>query len=269
MSEKKNQDNVEYFFDLAIKEYAEIDLLFYLDKCEYSSLKALCVGLKNGHFITRAKVADVEAAAIVWGTEVAGYFSVRDVEMIPCNFRTKLVRIYNAPPESLFLVFPLPRHVNHEQRRFSRRVNLDQERNTNFGIWHGAFINGDSETLPQLRWFALESRHCEFAELSANGMRLDFEENSPFLQKMAINDEMLLRGNFGTYARADDIYVLGNIVRIMKKPESAGIMSVGCHFRAWRKVTAPANQAWFRSDPQEGIGQISQWLSRNYRSINK
>lgn len=269
MPDRKIQDNVEYYFDLAIKDYVEIDLLFYLDKCEYSNLKALCVGLKNGHFIMRTSVAEVENSPLVWGTEVAGYFSVRDVEMIPCNFRTRLVRIYNAPPESLFLVCPLPSHMNHEQRRFSKRVNLDPEGNAGFDIWHGMFLNGDPETPPQLRWAQLESRHCELAELSANGMRLDFEENSPFLQKMAINDEMLLRGNFGTRARVDDIYVLGNIVRIMKKPEAEGVMSVGCHFRAWRKVTAPANQAWFRSDAQEGIGQISQWLSRNYRSVNK
>lgn len=269
MPEDRNRDKVEYFFDLAIRDYTNINLLFYLDKCEYSSLEGMCVGLKNGHFIVRAKLEDVENSPLVWGTEVAGYFTVRDVEIIPCHFHTRLVRIYNAPPDALFLVFPLPQFIDHEQRRFSRRVGLELGAKSEFSIWHGMFINGDSETAPQLRWTMLESRHCEFAELSANGMRLDFEEKSPILEKMAINDEMLLRGNFGTRTRADDIYVLGNIVRIMKKPESEGIISVGCHFRAWRKVTASANQAWFRSHPQEGIGQISQWLARNFRRVNK
>lgn len=269
MSGLNNIDKVEYFFDLAIKQYVEISLFFYLDKCEYSSLKALCVGIKNSHFITRISLGAVENTPIIWGTEVNGYFSVRDVEITPCSFSTKLVRIYNAPPDALFLVFPLPSYLDHDQRRFSRRVLLDAANTSAFGLWHGLFINGDPETLPQLRWTTLENRHCELAELSATGLRLDFEEKSPILEKMATNDEILLRGNFGARNRADDIYVLGNIVRIMKRPDSEGIVSAGCRFRSWRKTTAPANQAWFRADPQEGIGQIAQWLSRNFRTINK
>lgn len=269
MAETHNQDTVAYFFDLAIKDYTTINLIFYLDKCEYSSLNAMCVGIKNDHFITRVSIEAVENSPIVWGTEVAGYFTVRDVNVVACNFRTRLVRIYNAPPDALFLVFPLPKFIDHDQRRFSKRVTLDPEKAAEFGLWHGTFVNGSSSELPQLRWGALENRHCSFAELSANGLRLDFDEKSPILAKMALKDEILLRGNFGTRTRADNIYVLGNIIRIMKKPESEGITSVGCHFRAWRKVDAAVNQAWFKADPREGIGQISKWLSTNFRAVNR
>lgn len=262
-----NREDSAYFFDLAVRQYTEINLFFYLNKCEYSNFKALCVGVKNGHFITRVPLAVVEDEPIVWGTEVSGYFTIRDATILACHFHTRLARIYNAPPDSLFLVFPLPRYIDHDQRRFSRRVSLNAEAATDFHIWHGMMEGGNEKTLPALKWMLLENRHCELGDLSANGLRLDFPEKSPILEKMAVNDEILFKGDFGLPKKPNEIFILGNIVRIMHRPEMEGIISVGCHFRAWRKVAGPGAQAWFRSDPQEGIGLIAQWLSRNFKAV--
>lgn len=262
-----NKDDPGYFFDLAARQYTEINLFFYLNKCEYSNFKALCVGVKNGHFIVRVPVAKVEDEPIIWGTEASGYFTVRDATLVACHFYTRLARMYNAPPDALFLVFPLPRYIDHDQRRFSRRVSMSAEAATKFDVWHGLMDGGNDESLPMLRWLTMENRHCELADISANGLRLDFPEKSPILEKMALNDEILLKGDFGSKGKSNEIFVLGNIVRIMQRPESDGIISVGCHFRSWRKVNAPAGQAWFRSDSHEGIGLIAQWVSRNFKSV--
>lgn len=269
MAEQSYNDDVAQFFELATQQYSEINLVFYLDKCEYSRLTALCVGIKNGHFIARAPIEKIDTHPIIWGTETSGYFTVRDATIIHCHFKTRLARLYNAPPDALYLVFPLPRHIDHDQRRFSRRVIIDEEVADEFVVWHGLMDGGNFEKPPQLRWMALESRHCELAELSANGLRLDFPEKSPILEKLAINDEILLRGDFGLLKKPNYIFVLGNIVRIMKKPDNPEIISVGCHFRSWRKVDAVNSQAWFRADNREGIGMIAQWLSRNFRSVSK
>lgn len=263
-----NRDNVAYFFDLAIRQYSDISLFFYLDKCEYSHLKSLCVGVKNGHCIMRVPIAGIEQTPIVWGTEASGYFVVRDVEVTPCNFRSRLARIYNAPPDALFLVFPLPAYIDHDQRRFSKRVMLDEESAADFAVWHGVFTSNEQGALPQMRWSSLANCGCELAELSANGLRLDCNENSLALKKMAVNDEILLRGNFSSAAKPEEIYALGNIVRIMKKIDAENTFSVGCQFRSWRK-TKDTGQTWFKADPREGIGQIAQWVSRNFRSVLK
>lgn len=263
------RDDAAYYFNLATEQYVEINLFFYLNKCEYSNFKALCVGLKNNHFICRVGLDQVAETPLVWGTEVRGYFVVRDANLETCNFQTRLARIYNGPPNALYLVFPVPKYIDHNQRRFSKRVTIDPEVANEFKVWHGMMDGGGPDVLPALRWITLEARHCELADLSANGLRLDFEEKSPILEKFALNDEILLLGNFGLPRKPNNLYILGNIVRIMDRPESEGIVSVGCHFRAWRKVETPAAQAWFRCDPQEGIGLVAQWVSRNFRMIRQ
>lgn len=269
MAEHNNIEDTEALFNLAVQQRSEISLFFYLDKCEYSKFRGICVGIKSRHFIVRAPIESLKNTPIIWGTEVSGYFSVRDADRIECNFRSRLARMYNAPPDALFLIFPLPQHIDHDQRRYSKRVNISEEMAEQFCVWHGLIECGDNDVLPPLRWVKLITADSSLAELSANGMRLDFAEDSKYLPKLAFQDEVLLKGNLGTKVKPNDIYVLGNIVRIMPKPDSEGIISVGCHFRAWCKIGAAGVQNWFRADNQEGIGLLAQWLGRNFRSVNK
>lgn len=265
-----NKDDPAFFFELAIRQLAKINLFFHIDKCEYSSLKAVCAGIKNRHFIVRVPLAEIDKTPIIWGSEVSGYFTVRDDELTFCNFRTRLARIYNAPPDAIFLVMPLPRHIDHDQRRFSKRVNLDESWPERFTVWHGMMDGGNMEAPPLLRWMSLEARHCELAEMSATGLRIDFSEKSPILAKIAIEDEILLKGNFGTPGKDNYVFVLANVVRIMPKPDMEGVVSVGCHFRSWRKVVEDrASQTWFRVDTHEGIGFVAQWLGRHTRVAQK
>lgn len=259
-------DEVNYIFNLAVEQYANINLVFLLDKCPYSTLSAVCVGLKNNHVITRVPLEEIERHPVIWGSEVSGYFSVRDTDIINCHFKTRLVRIYNAPPNSMFLIFPLPRFLDHNQRRFSRRVNIDEEYADSFRLYHAWLSGGDNDHPPQYKWQLLNNHGCELAELSATGMRIDMNEQNPLYAKIFLNDPVLLKGDFGYAQKPAKLYVLGNVVRKMRKPDSEDMMSIGCHFESWRKTEA--NSTWFRADPQEGIAQIAQWVARTFRSLN-
>lgn len=260
------EDEVTYYFKLAVEQYAEMSLVFMLDMCPYSRINALCVGVKNGFFIARVLMEEVNSQPLIWGSDVNGYFTVRDEHIVHCHFKSKLVRLNNAPPDALFMAFPLPANIDHEQRRFSRRVNLDEDTEHKLKVWHSYMFGGDFETPPQMRWESLKNRNCELVELSANGMRLELEEKNPLFPKLSVADNVLLLGDFGSPSKPAPLYILGNIVRKMPKPDVEGVMCIGCHFNSWRKV--PGDGTWFRADPQEGIGQVAQWISRNFRNLN-
>ncbi|MBD5608394.1 MAG: hypothetical protein HDQ93_06035, partial [Desulfovibrio sp.] len=198
--------------------------------------------------------------------EINGYFSARDVDVYHFHFRTKLARFYNAPPNSMFLVCPLPTELDKQQRRFSRRVNLDETIGKTLTVWHSFLTGGDDETPPQQKWQNLSRRECEVGEISANGMRLDMDETNPLYPALFINDNVLLRGDFGSLKKPLVLYILGNIVRKMSRPDAEKAMSIGCRFTSWRKANSTG--AWFRADPRDGIAQLAQWISRNYHTFN-
>lgn len=253
-------------FTLARSQGVPINLVFLLDKCEISRFAAPCIMIKNGHFVIRAELEELAAHPLMWGSEVSGYFVImNDGKPMTCHFLTKLVRIYNGPLNSVYLVFPLPEAIDHNQRRFSKRVNLDRENAEGFGIWYGRMEGGGPEVLPGLAWTPLENGDCELGELSASGMRLDVAESCP-LTRSSLYDPILLKGDFGTGGELNPLYVRGIIVRSMTKPDVEGITSYGCRFLAWRKVTTPHPNAWFRVDA-DGVAAIAEWLNRNFRAV--
>lgn len=253
-------------FTLARLQGVPINLVFLLDKCEVSRFTAPCIMVKNGHFVVRAELEQLAAHPIIWGSEVSGYFSVmRNGKPVNCHFLTKLARIYNGPLNSVYLVFPVPETLDHHQRRFSKRVNLDRESAEGFGIWYGRFEGGGPEDLPGLAWSPLENENCELGELSASGMRLDVLETCPLLHA-AIYDPLLLKGDFGRAGEANTLFVRGIIVRTMPKPDAEGVMSFGCRFLSWRKVVTRTPNTWFRVDA-DGVGAIAEWLNRNFRAV--
>lgn len=255
------------FFELAAQQYADIWISFYLDRCPYSRLQATCVGLKNGHLVARASLGEIGRQPIVWGTQVHAYFSVRDVDVVHCHFVSRLTRLYSAPPDSMLLVFPLPERLDHSQRRFSRRVEIKEDKIADFGLWHGALYGDNAEKLPQFRWEQLQGAFCSVGEISANGMRLDLNEAGPHAARITVNDWILLRGDFGAAAKSSPIFVLGNVVRKMADPQTEGIVCAGCHFMSWRKVSGANSNTWFKAGNEEGIAMIAQWISRNFRSL--
>lgn len=263
------KEGVEYYFDLAVRQYAMAELFFSFDHCPYSQLKALCVGVKKGYLITRVDLQKIDNKQIIWGSDVNGYFTIRDDTIIHCHFKSRLIRMYTAPANSMFLVFPLPRAIDFNQRRFTRRVKPEEDFLRSLNIWHGELQGGDMENLPKLRWISLKNQPCELGEISANGLRLEMATNSSLTPRMNINDRILLRGDFGNPNRPAMIFVLGDIVRKMVDPEDEEISSVGCAFINWRKVEDNRNTSWLRCDPQEGIGLIAQWISRNFRNLQQ
>ena len=253
-------------FTLARSQGVPINLVFLLDKCEVSRFAAPCIMIKNGHFVIRAELEQLAEHPIIWGSEVSGYFVVMDDgKPVTCHFLTKLVRIYNGPLNSVYLVFPLPESLDHHQRRFSKRVNLERENAEGFGVWYGRPVNGGPEALPELAWTPLASPECELGELSASGMRLDALESCP-LTYASLYDPLLLKGDFGRPEEPNPLFVRGVIVRSMAKSDAEGIISYGCRFLAWRKVVTRHPNTWFRAD-EDGVAAIAEWLNRNFRAV--
>lgn len=264
---KFDKEQSDYYFQLAAQQYSKIDLYFYLGHCPYSQLNALCVAVKKGYLICRASIDQIEDNQIIWGSEVNGYFTVREEEIIHCHFSTKLVRMYTAPPNAMFLVFPIPQNIDFNQRRFSRRVKPEEDFLKNLHVWYGEMQGGDSESLPQLRWINLKMPEGELEELSSSGMRLYLAEKGAAAARIKINDTILLRGDFGTPGRPMMIYVLATVVRKVPDLDNEEQITVGCSFICWRKVEDTRNTSWLRCDPHEGIGAIAQWISRNFHHL--
>lgn len=259
-------EELEFYFDRALADHAEIYLMFLLDKCQFSSVHGPCTMIKNRHFVVRVPLEQIKHTQIIWGAEVVGYFSVRVEDIKTIHFRSRLVRLYNAPPDALYLIFPLPKRYDFGQRRNSRRVEIDPDNAEAFGIWYGYMEGGNMESIPQQVWKPFRDSDCELGELSASGMRLDFNAANPLIDQLVIDDPVLLKGNFGTASKPVLLFVLGSVVRKMSRKDVEGLMSVGCRFRSWRKVDGPPT--WFRASEQEGIAQISQWVSRNFHSLS-
>lgn len=257
----------DYYFGLAVQQYTTVNLIFFLDHTPYSQIKALCVGVKKGYLVTKVSLEKIENSQIIWGSEVNGYFTVRDDTLVHCHFKSHLIRMYTAPGNAMFLVFPLPRYIDFNQQRFSRRVRFEKEFTKNLNIWHGELQGGDIESLPQLRWITLNNHICEIGDISANGLMLEMAEKSPLVPRFNINDRILVRGNFGTPGKALLLFIIGAIVRKMPDPENEELLNIGCSFLNWRRVDDTRNTSWIRCDPQEGIGAVSQWISRNFRNM--
>lgn len=259
-------DDISYYFKLAIEQYADINVFFTLDKCQYSQLKTLCVAVKNGYFVARASIEELNDQPLIWGSEASIYFTVRDPEFIPCHFTCRLLRLYNSPPNHMLLIFPLPKAMDHNQRRFSRRVDLSAEEQAVKGLWHGLLVGGDDENLPQLRWFDLLRQKCRIGEISSSGLRLELSEKSSLAGRLNVNDEILFKGDFAPRGKTSPIFIVGNIVRKMPSITTEDELSAGCQFLAWRKVNGPG-ETWFKVDNREGIAMISQWITRNFHSV--
>lgn len=265
MAEPTIQDKINEFFNKAHEDQVMINLMFMMDMCQFSIVQGQCTMIKNKHFVVRVPMATLKEKQIIWGADVNGYFSVRTDDRHIIHFKSKLVRLYNAPPDAMFLIFPLPKTIDAEQRRNSRRVDLDSASAEAFGVWYNSLEGGDDLSLPKQVWKEFHQDDCDLGELSASGMRLDFQSSHPLVNTLAIDTIVLLRGDFGTKTRPQPLFVLGTVVRKMPRKDKEGLMSVGCHFTSWRKVSGPDSEQWFKADPQEGIAIISTWLGRNFR----
>lgn len=264
MEQNEEAAKVLSYFQKAQEDQVDINLLFLMDMCQFSAVHAPCVMIKNRHFVVRVPLEKLKEQQLIWGADVNGYFTVRTDDRRTIHFKSKLVRLYNAPPDSMFLIFPIPSHVDYEQKRNSRRVDINRETAGGFGVWYGSLEGGDETSLPQQIWRPFENEDCQLGELSASGMRLDFDANNELVDQLAMDTPVLLKGDFGSPGKSLPIFILGTVVRKMPRRDKEGLMSVGCHFNSWRKVLGNDTR-WFKADPREGIGFVSRWLGRNFR----
>lgn len=260
------KNNPEYYFELACEEKARINLFFTLDMCHISNIRATCVMVKNGHFVASATIEEIERQPIVWGTEASGYFSVRDTDLVFCNFRSRLARIYNGPSGSMFLVFPLPETIGHQQRRFSHRISLDSEKAANLRIWYGDVEEKD-ENLPVMSWQKLVAPDFMPGDISSSGLRIDMAANNPLSETIDVNDLILLRGDFGLAGKPMPLSVIALVRRKMHGQKDENLVSAGCNFLKWRKIEGVHSHRWFKPEADMGVPAIAQWVSRNFRGV--
>lgn len=269
MADANSAESIAHLFQLAIDQEVKLNLTFLMDLCQFSIIIGQCVLLKNKHFVVRVGLEQLKEKQIIWGADVDGFFAVRtEIDRRVVHFKSKLVRLYNAPPESMYLIFPLPSFVDQGQRRNSRRVDLNKESSSGFQVWYGAMEGGDEQHLPQKVWKSFRDNQCELGELSASGMRLDFQKDDPLVGQLINDTPVLLKGDFGSKSKPMQLFILGTVVRKMPRKDKEGLMSVGCHFYSWRRVTGPDCETWFKADPQDGIAIVSQWLGRQYRGAS-
>lgn len=264
----KNIDDPEYYFGLACREHARINLFFTLDMCHISNIRATCVMIKNGHFVVSAPIEEVEREPIVWGTETSGYFAVRDADIVHCHFKSRVARIYNGPPNAIFLVFPLPKSIDHQQRRFSLRLPVHGDEAGNFQVWCGEIEEKDDK-LPVMRWHKAEPPLCALGDISSSGLRLDMSDKEPLAENIDINDPVLLRGDFGQPGKPLPLSVLALVRRKMPGQKDKNIVSIGCHFLKWRKLEGVHSHIWFKPEAEVGIPAIAQWIGRNFNNLRE
>lgn len=266
MADATSAESIMQLFQLATEQQVTINLTFLMDLCQFSVIHGQCVLLKNKHFVVRVSLEQLKEKQLIWGADVDGFFAVRtELDRRVVHFKSRLVRLYNAPPDSMYLIFPIPSHVDQGQRRNSRRVELGKEKASAFQVWYGAMEGGDETHLPQEVWKSFRDNQCDLGELSASGMRLDFQAEDPLVGQLLIDTPVLLKGDFGPGSKPTPLFILGTVVRKMPRKDKEGLMSVGCHFFSWRRVSGPDSETWFKADPQDGIALVSQWLGRQYR----
>ena len=259
-----NTISPEYYIDLAAREHARINLFFTLDMCHISNIRTTCVMIKNGHFVVSVPIEEVEREPIVWGTETSGYFTVRDDDLVHCHFRSRLARIYNGPPNAMFLVFPLPASIDHQQRRFSRRISLNAEEADKFQMWHGGIEENDDK-LPLMQWRSLSAPTCALGDISSSGLRVDISEKNSIAEIIDINDPVLLHGDFGQPGKPLPLSLIAIVRRKMPAQKEKDIVSIGCNFLKWRKINGADSHTWFKPEADVGVSPVSQWIARNFR----
>ena len=151
---------VTYYLELAREQRVWFHLDFFLDEFQISHLRSTCVAVKGDHFAVRCLVEDISRQPLIWGGEAKCYFTVNDGQRIPCDFTSRIVRLYNGPDKSMYIVFSMPEFMSHNQRRDSVRVSLTRESLPDFKVWHGSLSEGGVSKLPVLNWTELEADSC-------------------------------------------------------------------------------------------------------------
>lgn len=252
---------ITHFLELARDQGVRLHLDFFLDNCRISHLTCLCAAVKNGRFAVRCPLDAIAEQPVLWGGEVKCYFTITDGKDVPCDFTSRVERLYNGPSESMYLIFPLPTFMGHNQRRSSVRLGLERERPTGFSIWHSLLSEGSSSKLPEVQWVALEEGAYSLADLSAGGMRLDVAAGCRASSQMMSGELVLLKGDFGRQGQQPClVFLVGTIVRSVVKPDSGGALSVGIRFQRWKKVEDKRG-AWFKADADGGMSFVAAWIS--------
>lgn len=250
-----------HFLELARDQGVWLHLDFFLDNCRISHLTCLCAAVKNGRFAVRCPLDAIAKQPVLWGGEVKCYFTITEGKAVPCDFATRLERMYNGPSGTMYLIFLLPEFMGHNQRRSSVRLGLERERPNGFGVWHSSLSEGGPSKLPVVQWVALEEGAYDLVDLSAGGMRVDVQAACRASCEMMSGELVLLKGDFSRQGQQPcPVFLVGTIVRSVASPDSGGAVSFGIRFQRWRKVEDKRG-VWFKADADGGMNFVAAWIS--------
>ena len=259
---------VTYYLELAREQRVWFHLDFFLDEFQISHLRSTCVAVKGDHFAVRCLVEDISRQPLIWGGQAKCYFTVNDGQRIPCDFTSRIVRLYNGPDKSMYIVFSMPEFMSHNQRRDSVRVSLTRESLPDFKVWHGSLSEGGVSKLPVLNWTELEADSCQLVDISATGMRIDVRNTCGIYSRIFPGEQMLLRGDFSRQGKPPyRVFIIGNIMRAVHKQGTADFRSFGIRFQRWQKLDE-SHSSWFKVDRHGGMDFVAAWVSEKLLKRN-
>lgn len=181
---------------------------------------------------------------------------MNDGQRIPCDFTSRIVRLYNGPDKSMYIVFSMPEFMSHNQRRDSVRVSLTRESLPDFKVWHGSLSEGGVSKLPVLNWTELEADSCQLVDISATGMRIDVRNTCGIYSRIFPGEQMLLRGDFSRQGKPPyRVFIIGNIMRpsTNRGPPTSGASAFG--FSAGKSWMSPI----VHGSRLTGMGEWTLW----------
>ena len=192
--------------------------------------------------------------------ETQVYFTVRGGRRsVPCSFTTRLESL-RRERGGQYMTFPMPDVMEHNQRRFNVRIDVEKESIPGFSVWHGALSSGgDSSGGPCLRWTRLDDESFLLADLSAGGLRLDVRDTCREYPRLLPRELLMVKGDFSLPDKPPlPLSMVGSIVRI-NVSERQRIKSLAVRFQRWLQTRDDRN-VWLKVDEQGGVPAVGVWI---------
>lgn len=235
-----------------------LHLDFVLNRRQISQLCSVCVAVEGRHFVV-CLLEDVPRLPPA-GMETQVYFTVRDGRRsVPCSFTTRLESL-RRERGGQYMTFPMPDVMEHNQRRFNVRIDVEKESIPGFSVWHGALSSGgDSSGGPCLRWTRLDDESFLLADISAGGLRLDVRDTCREYPRLLPRELLMVKGDFSLPDKPPlPLSMVGSIVRI-NVSERQRIKSLAVRFQRWLQTRDDRN-VWLKVDEQGGVPAVGVWI---------
>ena len=213
-----------------------LHLDFVLNRRQISQLRSVCVAVEGRHFVV-CLLEDVPRLPPA-GMETQVYFTVRGGRRsVPCSFTTRLESL-RRERGGQYMTFPMPDVMEHNQRRFNVRIDVEKESIPGFSVWHGALSSGGD---------------------SSGGLRLDVRDTCREYPRLLPRELLMVKGDFSLPDKPPlPLSMVGSIVRI-NVSERQRLKSLAVRFQRWLQTRDDRN-VWLKVDEQGGVPAVGVWI---------